>query len=80
MFEADSDEVTVNHEKIHCQQYMETLYLGFLLIYIYDYIRNRCNGMNSTDAYENIRAEKEAYQNEHNNDYLKSRKRFSWLT
>ena len=80
IFEGQSDPITVNHESIHCQQYMETLYIGFLLIYMYDYLKNRWNGMNATDAYENIRAEKEAYNNEHNNTYLSTRKRFQWLS
>ena len=29
LFEGYSDEVTLNHESIHCSQYAETLYIGF---------------------------------------------------
>lgn len=79
MFNGKYDHITLNHESIHCQQYMETFYIGFLIIYLYDYIKNRLSGMLPIEAYENIRAEKEAYMYENDKEYLKSRKRFLWL-
>ena len=30
-------EVTKNHETIHFQQYLETLFLGFLILYFWDW-------------------------------------------
>ena len=79
MFNGKSDYVTLNHESIHCQQYMETFYIGFLIIYLYDYIKNRLSGMNPIEAYENTRAEKESYMYENDTEYLTYRKRFLWL-
>ena len=35
--------------------------------------------MDSTEAYENIRAEKEAYSYETDNTYIYKRKPFGWL-
>ena len=79
MFSGKSDNVTLNHESIHCQQYMETFYIGFLIIYLYDYTKNRLSGMSPIKAYKNIRAEKEAYMHENDKEYLKYRKRFLWI-
>ena len=31
-------EVTKNHEAIHFQQYLETLFIGFLLVYLWDWL------------------------------------------
>ena len=60
------------------------LFLCVLLIfyvwYILEYfIRGIMNGGNWGKAYKEIAFEQEAYGNEENLDYLKSRKLFSWL-
>ena len=67
------------HETIHFQQYIETLFIGFLLIYLYDYIRSGFKLGFNRDAYLNIRFEQEAYDNDSDVDYLKNRKHFAWL-
>ena len=46
------------HETIHFQQYLETLFIGFLLIYLWDYVRLRSKGKTGRDAYLLLRAER----------------------
>ena len=60
--------VDINHEKIHLAQQLELFIIPFYLIYLIEWI---------IKGYRNISFEKEAYSNEHNLDYLKSRKHFS---
>jgi len=73
------DEQTRRHETIHFQQYIETLFVGFLILYFYDYIKNYFLYRSSKLAYLNIRAEIEAYNNDLNEDYLSARKRYNWI-
>ena len=75
----DTDKITINHELIHYQQGLETFFIGFCIIYIYDYIKALIEGKKSYDAYMSIRAEKEAYDNENNIKYLSQRKRYKWI-
>ena len=72
-------ETTKRHETIHFQQYLETLFIGFLIIYAYDYLKLRTKGINGPDAYRMLRAEKEAYDNEDDLEYLANRKRWKWI-
>ena len=72
-FKKPISRATLNHERIHTSQMKELLYLGFYLIYFFEWIfRLFLPG----DAYKNISFEKEAYKNERNPDYLKTRKIF----
>ena len=73
------NETTKRHETIHFQQQLETLVIGFYLIYFYDYLRARIKGKTGKDSYLSIRAEVEAYYNEMDVNYLKNRKRWEWL-
>ena len=70
---------TKRHESIHFQQQLETLVLGFYFFYLFDFLRNLSKGQKARDAYLNIRAEKEARENQHTEDYLDSRRRWQWL-
>ena len=72
-------ESTKRHETIHFQQQLETGVLGFYLVYIWDYIRNRIKGFSGKEAYLNTRAEKEAHAKQSDVDYLVKRKRWRWL-
>lgn len=67
------------HETIHFQQFLETLFLPFVLIYFYDYIKNYIIFRDGKLAYYNIRAEQEAHTNHGNPNYLNQRKRYQWL-
>jgi len=69
-----------NHELIHIQQTEETFFIGYILILVTQYTFNLCKYRNLYKAYRNLAFEKEAYDNMKNLDYLKSRKKFAWLT
>lgn len=76
----DMSETTRRHETIHFQQYLETLFLGFLILYFYDYCKSRIKGINGKESYRSIRAEREAYENQDNPNYLLERRRWKWIT
>jgi len=76
----DSDnKVLVNHEKIHIRQQLELLVLPFFLWYFVEYALRLLQYKNANLAYRNISFEREAYANEHQLDYLKTRRFCSFL-
>ena len=75
----EASERTRQHETIHFQQYLETLFIGFFILYAYDYIKNYIRFRNGSLAYYNIRAEKEAYQHDETPNYLLTRPRWRWI-
>ena len=76
----EMSEVTKNHETIHFQQYLETLFLGFLILYFWDWFICLVKYRDGQKAYLSIRAEQEAYKNQENLEYLPTdRKRWCWL-
>jgi len=66
-YKGEISEQTIRHEKIHWIQQKELCVIVFYLIYLFEYL---------IKGYRNISFEKEAFANEHNKDYLKTRKRF----
>lgn len=66
--ECSFDEVDLNHESIHGRQQLELLIIPFYIIYLIEQIFK---------GYRNISFEKEAYNNDNNLDYLKTRKWFA---
>jgi hypothetical protein len=64
------DDELITHEKIHLKQQMEMLIIPFYIWYLIALY---------TKGYENISFEKEAYGNDHNPKYLKTRKPYSFL-
>ena len=58
----EMSEVTKNHETIHFQQYLETLFLGFLILYFWDWFIGLVKYKDDQKAYLSIRAEQEAYK------------------
>ena len=67
------DELTpelINHEEIHWRQCLEGLVIGFWIHYFYYLF---------TVGYRNIPYEKEAYENDHDLNYLKRRRFWQWL-
>lgn len=67
----------INHEKIHWKQQMEMLILPFYLWYLIEwFIRLFINGRK---AYISLLFEQEAFINDDNLDYLKTRKHFAWI-
>lgn len=70
-----SDKV-INHESIHTAQMKEMLWLFFYLWYgIEWFVRLFQHG----DEYRSVSFEREAYDNEDNMEYLKTRKRYAWF-
>ncbi len=67
------NKVTINHEKIHFRQQLELLILPFYLIYFGNLFYNFLKFKNLEMAYFNVIFEREAYANEKDLNYLKSR-------
>lgn len=68
-----SDTVLINHEKIHLRQQLELLVLPFFFIYIVEFLIRLLQYRSWKLAYRNISFEREAYGNEKDLDYLKTR-------
>ncbi len=68
----------INHEKIHLRQQAELLCLGFLIWYGIDFCIKYAKYRDWHLAYRNIIFEREAYANEYNLDYLKTRRFFGF--
>ena len=77
--EYEGDPKLVNHEKIHVVQQKELLVIFFMLWYGIEYVIRLIIYRDTQKAYANTSFEKEAYENDHNPDYLKERKRFNFL-
>lgn len=77
VFLADKDdklnEVFINHEKIHIRQQLELLIVPFYLWYFTEYLFRLLQCRNRKKAYYAISFEREAYANEKDLEYLKSR-------
>lgn len=69
----------VNHERIHLRQQIELLVIPFYLFYSIEFLIRLIKFKNWRCAYENISFEKEAYLNEKDLDYLKSRPLFRFI-
>ena len=67
------DDITLNHEKIHTAQIKEMFYVFFYMCI--EWLIRLPKG----NAYRNISFEREAYANQDNLSYLKSRKRFDFV-
>jgi hypothetical protein len=67
------------HETIHFQQQLETGVIGFYIIYLLNYFWLRWSEYSKVEAYYGLLAEKEAYRNELDSDYLLTRTRWKWI-
>ena len=72
------DAVVKQHESIHVQQYVETFFIGFVLIYFWDYLKGYIKYRDGKKAYMQIRFEQEAYGNQRVMAYLTTRPAYSW--
>lgn len=72
-------EIDINHETIHTEQMKELLYIGFYIIYFFEWLWRLLFTKDrfTHSAYRNISFEKEAYEHQHDLDYLKSRKSYA---
>jgi len=72
--------ITENHEMIHLRQQVEMLVIFFLIWYGLEWLFRFVQYGNAGKAYRNVSFEREAYGNEGDFEYLKSRKAFSWVS
>ncbi len=77
--ESKTDEVLINHEKIHLRQQLEMFILPFYVFYVLEFCLRYVQYKNWYLAYINISFEKESYQNEANLNYLNERRSWSFL-
>ena len=71
--------VDINHERIHTKQMTELLFIPYYIWYGVEYLIRLLRYWNPRKAYKNICFEREAYVNENNMEYLKSRRIYSWI-
>lgn len=71
--------ILLNHERIHLRQQAELLIVPFYLWYIAEYLYRLSICRNKKEAYHNISFEREAYTNDRNLNYLKSRSFWSFI-
>lgn len=71
--------VLINHERIHLRQQLELLIVPFYIWYAIEFIIKRIKYKSWYLAYKNISFEREAYKNDNNLNYLKSRLLYSFF-
>jgi len=79
----ENNDVLINHERIHIKQQKELYVIPFYYLYFKWYFANRrkYKGFKTLKhwwSYRNIPFEKEAFENQNNLDYLKTRQRKSY--
>ena len=72
--------VLMNHERIHLRQQIELLVLPFFVIYGLDYLVKLIRYRNRNLAYRNVVFEREAFENENDLSYLKSRSYWRFMS
>ena len=71
--------VFLNHEQIHLRQQLELLIIPFFIWYFLEFFLRLIQYKNLDLAYRNISFEREAYANEKDLGYLKSRSFWNFL-
>ena len=77
--DSKKDLILLNHEQIHLRQQLELLIIPFFVWYVLEYLFKIVKHKNHLKAYQNISFEVEAYQNEKDLEYLKSRSFWNFL-
>lgn len=68
---------TINHETIHFWQTLELGIVFFYILYVLEFaIKTLFYG---SKAYRNLSFEREAFDNDENLDYIKTRRPYSWV-
>ena len=70
--------VDQNHEYIHTMQQIELLFIFFYLFYVTEWIIRVIQTRSLIKGYLRISFEREAYENQYQNDYRKTRPLFAW--
>lgn len=73
------DKKMLNHEYIHTKQIMELLFVGFYIWYVAEWLLKWIIYKDRMLAYKNICFEREAFDNDNNLNYTKSREYFAFL-
>ena len=73
-----ADERLVRHESIHIAQYNELFVIGFLALYLYDWVKGLIKYRDKEKAYYRIRFEQEAYMYDAVDGYLENRSKYEW--
>ncbi len=71
--------IMLNHEQIHTFQIKELGFIFFYIFYILEWIVRLIQFRSFRKAYLNISFEKEAFKNQEDSLYLKSRENYSFL-
>ena len=71
--------IFMNHERIHLSQQLELLILPFYVWYFVEYLFRLVQCKDRKMAYRNISFEREAYENEKDLGYLKTRSFWKFL-
>ena len=74
-----SNAILINHERIHLRQQLEMLVVFFFVFYSIEFIVRLFQFKNWNLAYKNISFEREAYFNEKDFEYLKSRPKWNFI-
>ena len=74
-----SNAILINHERIHLRQQLEMLVVFFFVFYSIEFIVRLFQFKNWNLAYKNISFEREAYFNEKDLEYLKSRPKWNFI-
>lgn len=74
-----SDDVLINHEKIHLKQQLEMLIIPFYLFYGFEFLVRLFQYKKWQLAYQNISFERETFANESHLNYLKQRPFWEFL-
>jgi len=78
VFREEMNKVTLNHETIHIHQQKELFVLFFYMLYVFDWLKGLIKYQNARKAYFQIRFEQEAYAKMYEEEYLLTRKKYSW--
>lgn len=74
----EPDPITINHEFIHILQQKELWFIGFLVCYYWEWMKNYMKYKNVMKAYYEISFEKEAYTYEKDLEYSHKREAYAW--
>ena len=69
----------MNHERIHGRQQLEMLWIFFFIWYVLEFFVRLMIYRNFMRAYQELAHEKEAYMNDDDPEYYKTRKPYSWV-
>lgn len=74
-----TNSVLINHERIHIRQQLEMLIVFFYIWYGIEYLIRWIKTGSRMEAYRNISFEREAYANQHIEDYTEKRRWWNHL-